>query len=1342
MLEMKTFTNRGRLAGGLAIAFRLMFAVTVVMAAPGGIITAPRVPPGFLFELENPPQSLQEVPTWTEIEQLMDNPYAMVPGDPRLSEEVSGFPAYVTTITRRKSFLPPGCDYDAATAPPACDDTLAEQFTIHPLNYNPMTGEELRLLNPNYPGGPYDIPAELVQCGVGNPNESAFCAVETTANSITGPVVSPANDPTRYVWVYETVDVTPGADRVGDTSLDFNSPLRPDVETPYTSYPATFPSFVCMVGTEAIPPEGSIICGGDPGEPGYAGFGVLDLAEGYSVPAVPGVADATTPIAGQPLYDPAGCDDRNAELPGSCVDAGDGGGNIVRLLRPTVRNTANGLPDYLQNSVAELAEFGLGGVEALTPSNENDYYRGNNLTEKLAARDEAATLGKALFWDMQVGSDGVQACGSCHFVAGADDRTKNQVNPNHIGIPQDLNFEIQGGAAPNTYDLAPTDFPFSVGGDTAYTNDVASSMGVHFGRFQDIPPIGSFVAANGVNALPIDVRVPINLADPFTVDFIPGFAGTTGNELRRVEPRNTPTLFNSAFNFDNFWDGRARHDFNGGSVFGPADPQAHVFACGNPGSNNCTNPAQNFAATRQIIRNVSLASLATGPGLSEFEMSFQGRNWAKVGKKLLQGALTGTVNDNVTPLANQLVDTSDSVLGRYSNQGGSACAAVPMAQRSGSWSAAGVPGRPGLCISYSGLIQRAYYPQLWITNNRHLEGAADPTDPFDGYSLTIAAGGIATAADRADTNKFTQMEANFSLFWGLSIHAWGAMLIPDDAPFDRFMEANPDFFKSLGEPNEPGLVEDMLGCDQTGGVQPCFTESGPFKRDPGLPLNLDSTIPGPEGFTTGTRQPGDPDPLLGFDIFNGINLSAKNPDFLTARCGECHAGGETTDHTMSTSNQLGFGDFVAEFVIPGVEIVVEPLGRSRMISGFSLEGELSENAQDGIERRIINQADLDPLTGLHVPTGSAFFDNGMYNLGVTPCEADYAGNTTNCNDTGRGNNDPFGWPLSLARLMLKNLGGVGQVAGTPLPNFDPDLGTTGGLFEETAQDQSINPGHEEEPLVPMLPPYLAPWASNIPVGDEVQQDEAGGGGAGMANTVMLDPLLEGLVDTLGPFNPAGVIGETYNMSPEVLMGTRAAGELECVADPSAPGCVNRVGFMGSIKAAGLRNVELTGPYFHNGGKLTLMQVVDFYSRGGDFPNVNAIHRDFNIMNLEEDIQTQLTPEMELALVDYLLTFTDERVRNEQAPFDHPEVFVPLDGRAPENTFGRPGFVAGTIGDCLGILGAGACFRQIPAVGAGGVAPLGLPAADGFLGVNVGDRNAPNCSVALGPISHYCLVINP
>jgi cytochrome c peroxidase len=37
-------------------------------------------------------------------------------------------------------------------------------------------------------------------------------------------------------------------------------------------------------------------------------------------------------------------------------------------------------------------------------------------------RTSLVALGKALFWDVQVGSDGRTACASCHFHAGADHR--------------------------------------------------------------------------------------------------------------------------------------------------------------------------------------------------------------------------------------------------------------------------------------------------------------------------------------------------------------------------------------------------------------------------------------------------------------------------------------------------------------------------------------------------------------------------------------------------------------------------------------------------------------------------------------------------------------------------------------------------------------------------------------------------------------------------------------------------------------------------------------------------------------------------------------------------------
>src|SRR5262249_16961789 len=62
-----------------------------------------------------------------------------------------------------------------------------------------------------------------------------------------------------------------------------------------------------------------------------------------------------------------------------------------------------------------------------------------NLTEFVVDRSALLILGKALFWDQQVGSDG-QACASCHFHAGADNRVINQLNPGSLSVPPDPFF--------------------------------------------------------------------------------------------------------------------------------------------------------------------------------------------------------------------------------------------------------------------------------------------------------------------------------------------------------------------------------------------------------------------------------------------------------------------------------------------------------------------------------------------------------------------------------------------------------------------------------------------------------------------------------------------------------------------------------------------------------------------------------------------------------------------------------------------------------------------------------------------------------------------------------------
>jgi cytochrome c peroxidase len=89
---------------------------------------------------------------------------------------------------------------------------------------------------------------------------------------------------------------------------------------------------------------------------------------------------------------------------------------------------------------------------------------------------------------------------------------------------------------------------------------------------------------------------------------------------------------------------------------------------------------------------------------------------------------------------------------------------------------------------------------------------------------------------------------------------------------------------------------------------------------------------------------------------------------------------------------------------------------------------------------------------------------------------------------------------------------------------------------------------------------------------------------------------------------------------------------------------------GAFKTPALRNVKLTAPYFHNGGKATLADVVDFYNRGGDFNNTEKARR-IRPLGLKAAEQA--------ALVDFLTNaLTDCRVEHDEAPFDHPSLKVP------------------------------------------------------------------------------------
>jgi cytochrome c peroxidase len=355
------------------------------------------------------------------------------------------------------------------------------------------------------------------------------------------------------------------------------------------------------------------------------------------------------------------------------------------------------------------------------------------LSEFVRDKQAAIQLGKALFWDTRVGSDNKTSCATCHFSAGADNRGKNQLDPGGLrrfprlapNLPNpDSTFQLGGG--PN-YQLRVEDFPFTrhideadsngAGSRTSDVNEVASSQGVFTANFVRI-------SAKDKNAAD-ECDVVTAHQDGFSIN---------GINTRRVEPRNTPSVINSVFNFRNFWDGRANNVFNGGDPFGLRNTAALIWK----------REAGLLRQVKVAIPSSSLASQGSGPPLSGTEMSCSGRAFVKLGQKLL----------NQKILSDQAISATDSVLGKFAI------------------------GRP----IYRAMIAKAFNADYWQSpsiirftkNHAQRIGSMDLDNPrpFNNFKDVDA----------------SQMEANFSLFFGLAVQLYQSTLIANDSPFDRYEE--------------------------------------------------------------------------------------------------------------------------------------------------------------------------------------------------------------------------------------------------------------------------------------------------------------------------------------------------------------------------------------------------------------------------------------------------------------------------------------------------------------------------------------------------------------------------
>ena len=276
---------------------------------------------------------------------------------------------------------------------------------------------------------------------------------------------------------------------------------------------------------------------------------------------------------------------------------------------------------------------------------------------------------------MQVGGDGQTACATCHFSSGVDPRTVNTVNPG-LNPGRDGIFNV-------TLPLDKTDFPFM-------HDDVVGSQGVVHKNFIGLTP-GSAVDNCGA-ALSAD---------------------------RRITDRNTPSTVLSVFYKDNFWDGRAKSIFNGVDPSGNAvsDPLKAIWVTGRKG----------MTMASLSISPASTASQAVGPPNNDVEMACAGRSFPLIGRKL--------INNGLAPLAQQVVHSTDSVLGSLSKSPAT-----------------------GLNTTYKAMIEAAFL-STYTSDNLVPNGSG-----------------------------FTQKEQNFSLFWGLAVMLYESTLNPDNTPFDKWRE--------------------------------------------------------------------------------------------------------------------------------------------------------------------------------------------------------------------------------------------------------------------------------------------------------------------------------------------------------------------------------------------------------------------------------------------------------------------------------------------------------------------------------------------------------------------------
>ncbi|HXE14082.1 MAG TPA: cytochrome c peroxidase [Bryobacteraceae bacterium] len=557
-------------------------------------------------------------------------------------------------------------------------------------------------------------------------------------------------------------------------------------------------------------------------------------------------------------------------------------------------------------------------------------------------RQAAIALGKALFWDQQAGSDNT-ACASCHYNAGADTRITNALNPGSNDITANTN------GTENTSGNANASGDFTFGSNRS---DTGSAMPGHMLsgakadsnytlKPSDFPMHKLSDETDRDSALISTTNDRVGSQGTFDgiFDLVRRFGRKdrcSGYDAevfhagmlpaRQVTARNSPSVIDAVFNHRQFWDGRANNMFNGVGVFGMRD------ITGDVNKRLIVADARGRVALGYLtIPDASLASQALAPVVSAVEMSCDGRTMADIGKKMLE----------TWPLERQTVDASDSVLGRYASRWGNGL-------------------RPQ--YTYAALIRAAFDPKYWAAGGKFLIG-----------------NGQLKRSDRG----YTQMETNFSMFWGISIMMYESTLVSDQSEYDTLVTK--------------GLLKPVRnGCTADASVDPLLARGCNlfFEPPPVLPIG------GPNAIGGGCAL------CHSGSLFSEAALTADQTwqPFVQAP----EASGRPALHETGFFN-IGATPVFSDRMVGGTDSYGHPLSYGRQLYAYFAAGkDLSKILDPDLKNAIANNTLLRPAGGPPgplvafgpAPSGNKLEVDGaskvpiLRNVALTPPYFSYGGYAT------------------------------------------------------------------------------------------------------------------------------------------------------------------------------------------------------------------------------------------------------------------------------------------------------------------------------------------------------------